>query len=102
MISHYGIWGAAVVWFGRQVIDSIILYIMARKLLNNKFSFMQRITIPVSVALLYLFLIAFLLDPHLKGLLVVLPLITSAPIIWYLVLTKEERIAVWSYVKMLG
>jgi O-antigen/teichoic acid export membrane protein len=101
MISRYGIWGAAVVWFARQVVDGIILFLLAKRILKDDVFLVRRVGIPVGTAVIYFFLVAFLADFLHRGLTVILPLIAGAPIIWYLVLTREERIAVWSYIKML-
>jgi len=91
LVNTYGIVGAAVAWIVRVVIDTIVLFNIAHKLLLVTSPFSLRPVSMTCIALSMLILGAIMPGITIKGLFLLLILPTFAVVTWYFVLADDER-----------
>lgn len=99
-IKHYGINGAAFVWLLRMLIDGVILFLLAKRIIAAHFEFHFK---PYFLLIPLLFLISF--SPilantiGLKAVLLLLVLSAFAYVTWNFFLAAEEKIFLLSQLK---
>ncbi len=91
LLGAYGIEGAAMAWVGRIVVDTVILFFMAKRLLPGGTLNMRRIALAIAAALLILIVAASSVGIVEKGVFLVFALSSFALVTWLLILTPEER-----------
>ncbi len=91
LLGAYGIEGAAMAWVGRIVVDTTILFAMAKRLLPGGTLDTRRMALAMVVALLILVLAASPAEMVEKGVFLLLTLSSFALVTWLLILTPEER-----------
>ena len=97
LIGAYGIEGAAIVWVLRVVLDAVVLFFMAGRLLHGGGVPIIRPTLTMAGSLVC-FAGAFLLVGLVaKGIFLVGVLLTFVLAVWFLLLAPEERVLVRSY-----
>jgi len=91
LISANGIVGATIVWTVRIIADTLVLFAMARRLLQLGTGMMLRKCFVVWPAFLTLAIAMTLTDLALKGVLLSAAFLIYVPVAWFLLLTSEER-----------
>ncbi len=91
LISANGIVGATIVWTVRIIADTLVLFAMARRLLQPGAGMMLRKCFVVWPAFLTLAIAMTLTDLALKGVLLSAAFLIYVPVAWFLLLTSEER-----------
>jgi len=91
LVAEYGIEGAAIAWVIRIVIDTGLLFGIARRFLPARESITLRATVTIVSALLMLALATFPVGIAMKGLFLLLILPAFAIITWFFILIAEER-----------
>jgi O-antigen/teichoic acid export membrane protein len=66
LTKHLGIEGTAIAWTGRLVLDAVLLFFFADRLLPHKSKFLPKLTATMAVALLVLWSAAYLRTPLTK------------------------------------
>ena len=99
-IKHYGINGAAFVWLLRMLIDGVILFLLAKRIIATHFEFHFK-TYFLLFPLLFLISFApiFASTIVLKAVLLLLVLATFGYVSWNYFLAKEEKIILISRIK---
>jgi len=91
MVGDYGIIGAAIAWVVRVAIDTIILFVMAHRLLSTVSPFTLRSVIIAGMALFVLVLGAVIPGLVMKGVFLLMTLSIFAVVAWFFILAKDER-----------
>jgi len=90
-VRGYGIEGAAFAWTLRVTVDALLMYLVSRRFLpTTEVSATRKILLPIS-AMVVLAIAALLRDPTLKGLYLGATLVSFVLLMWFWVLTPEER-----------
>ncbi len=92
LIKAHGIEGVAIAWTARVTIDTLLLFLMAQKLLPECTSYNRRIAVITTIALLAL--LSGVLIPQLlvvKVLFLIISLPVFMAILWFFMLAAEER-----------
>ena len=90
----YGIEGTAIVWLIRVVVDTVMLFGIARRLLRESAFVVKRAALMLGTGLLVLALAMLPMNVTLKSGFLLLALFSFALAGWFLVLSPEERIIV--------
>jgi O-antigen/teichoic acid export membrane protein len=91
MTSTFGIEGTALVWSARAMIDALILFAMARRILPQGSFGLMHAELPAGLAMLMLSLAIVPKDLVINGGFVVFTMVLFAFTGWFLVLDKTER-----------
>jgi O-antigen/teichoic acid export membrane protein len=91
LINTLGIKGAAIAWVARIGIDTVCLFGMVNWFLPTKKLIFRRKILPMGAALLALALATMPVGLGMKGLFLLVTLITFTLASWFLILTPEER-----------
>jgi O-antigen/teichoic acid export membrane protein len=91
LIRTYGIEGAAIAWFGRVLVDTIALFLMARRLLADRSKSLLAPSVGAVTTLAVLALAAFPAGNATKGLFLLVTLPGFAVVAWISVLNGTER-----------
>jgi O-antigen/teichoic acid export membrane protein len=91
LIQADGIEGAAIAWVGRIVVDTIALFLVAKRLLPESSQALRKLAAGVAATLTVLGLAALPLGIGWKGLLLLVTLSSFAVIAWMLLLDAAER-----------
>lgn len=91
LVCVYGIVGAAIAWILRVAIDTIILFIMAERILPLLLPFLLRFVFMAGVALFVLVLGVIIQGLVMKALFLLLTLLAFAFVAWFIILTTGER-----------
>jgi O-antigen/teichoic acid export membrane protein len=97
LISKRGIEGAAIAWSARAALDALILFVLTRLVLPGKSPMRLRTALLPSVALLILALAAVLQGPIVKALFLMGTILFFVLVMWFRILTPEERTLAQSY-----
>ncbi|MFC1543371.1 flippase [Candidatus Neomarinimicrobiota bacterium] len=100
LTSNYGIIGTAIAWTARVMVDGIFLFLIVLRLLPVNPSSVWRMMVMTGAALLMMAIGAQL--PHLlmKGLFLLLTLLTFVLVAWFSILAPDERRMVLRWVKV--
>jgi O-antigen/teichoic acid export membrane protein len=99
LLRSHGIEGAAMAWFLRMAIDTLVLFGVAHWLLKIDPIVIRRLVLALGVALIILGIATLPSTLFTEVLFVVLTLLAFTGVAWYLVLTAEERALVQNYAK---
>ena len=99
LLGAYGIVGAAIAWVLRVTVDTLILFIMAHRLLSAGSPFMLRPMLMAGIALFVLALGAVIPALAMKGLFLLLVLLLFAAAAWFVILATDERNMIRSRLK---
>ena len=91
LLGAYGIVGAAIAWTLRVTIDTLFLFVMARRLLSVESLFQLRSVLIIGMAFFLLPLGAAISGIAMKGLFLLLVLPLFAGISWFFILAIDER-----------
>ena len=91
LLGVYGIVGAAIAWTLRVTIDTLFLFVMARRLLSVESLFQLRSVLIIGMAFFLLPLGAAISGIAMKGLFLLLVLPLFAGISWFFILAIDER-----------
>lgn len=91
LVSVYGIVGAGIAWVARVAVDTIILFIIAQRLLPSVSMLTLRPVLMTGIALFVLALGAVIPGLTMKGLFLLLVLPIFAAITWFVILATDER-----------
>ena len=91
LLDAYGIVGAAIAWVARVAIDTIILFVMAHRLLSAEALFTLRPVLMAGMALFVLALGTVIPGLAMKGLFLLLVLFLFAAVAWFFILATDER-----------
>jgi len=94
LIGAYGIEGAAIAWVVRIVVDTIILFGMAQRLLPTTASIIKRKVLALAGALLMLAIGSLQISFIIKGLFLLLTLSVFIFVSWFLILAPDERVMI--------
>jgi len=100
LINVYGIEGVAIAWTMRLLIDTLLLFVMAQKLLPDCASHNRRIALAMALALLTLLAGTFISHLLIKVLFLSISLLVFIVALWFFMLAKEERALIWKRLKM--
>jgi O-antigen/teichoic acid export membrane protein len=89
--TAFGIIGAAYAWVLRTMIDTILLFYTASRLIPNNQSLMQCMGFSTGVAVLIFAFASLKLDLYIKGIYCLLTLLAFVITTWFLVLETDER-----------
>lgn len=101
LMTDHGIVGAAVAWLARVVVDAVIIFAMARRILPNVSSATSWLVVLVSIALIFLASGAMIPNVEAKifFLLIVMPLFIMFS--WFVILDAEEKNFIRNFLKVL-
>ena len=102
LIKGFGLEGAALAWVLRVVLDAILLFYLAQRLLPASVLLLQRLVVPVGLALMALAIAALLVGPVMKGFFLALTSLGFIPAAWFHILSPEERARVKSHLRPLS
>jgi len=91
LAKAHGIDGVAIAWTGRATADALVLFVMAKRFLPVRTSSRMQTTLLVALAFVTLALATL---PHgllLKGIFLLLTILSFVLVTWFLVLSPEER-----------
>jgi O-antigen/teichoic acid export membrane protein len=91
LVGAYGIVGAAIAWVLRVAIDTMFLFVMARRLLSAASPFTLRPVLMAGMALFTLALSAVIPGLAMKGVFLLLVLFIFAVVAWFVILATDER-----------
>jgi O-antigen/teichoic acid export membrane protein len=97
LISKRGIEGAAIAWSARVSIDALFLFVLARRSLPGKSVMPLRTALLPGAALLILAPAALLQSPIVKGAFLLGTILCFVLVMWFRILTPEERTLAQSY-----
>lgn len=97
LISKRGIEGAAIAWSARVSIDALFLFVLARRSLPGKSVIPLRTALLPGAALLILASAALLQSPFAKGVFLLGTILCFVLVMWFRILTPEERTLAQSY-----
>jgi O-antigen/teichoic acid export membrane protein len=100
LLNDYGIVGAAIAWVLRMVVDTIILFVMASRLLSTSAHFTRRLLFTACIALFSLALATVVIGLVMKWLFILLMLLLFAVGAWLFILTREDKILIRKYIKI--
>lgn len=102
LLKQHGIEGAAIAWLGRSVVDAIILFALADKLLYANWILLQRLIFGGAVVI-PIFLISASIEALMGKIMASLLLLLSYLLVaWFLLLQKEERQFIQFRLRLLG
>jgi O-antigen/teichoic acid export membrane protein len=99
LIRAHGIEGAAFAWMARNVIEALVLFGMAQRLLPVSASTIRRVASVMVVTTIVLILGILLTGTVVKGVFILLTLLAFALVAWFLILTQEERAVIRNRLK---
>lgn len=91
LLSDYGIVGVAIAWVSRVVLDALLLFIMAQKLLPSKPQLLFRTAWVVSLSVLMLVLGAVIPVFAVKSGVFLVMLFAFVMVAWFILLTSDEK-----------
>jgi O-antigen/teichoic acid export membrane protein len=91
LLNAYGIVGVAIAWVLRVVVDTIVLFIMANKLLQIAQPYVLRTLLMVGVVLFILVVGVQLSEISTKGLFILLTLCIFTITTWFVILSSQEK-----------
>ncbi|NOX76411.1 MAG: flippase [Gammaproteobacteria bacterium] len=91
LLDAYGITGAAIAWVLRVAVDTLILFVMADRLLSMGSPFSRRPMLLACSALVVLTFGAMITGFAVKGLFVALVLLIYVLLAWFVLLANDER-----------
>ncbi len=91
LLDVYGILGAAIAWVARVAFDTLVLFILAHRLLSSVSPFSLRPVLMASVALFALALGIVIQGLATKGLFLLLVMLIFAVVSWFIILAEDER-----------
>jgi O-antigen/teichoic acid export membrane protein len=97
LIRTYGIEGAAIAWTFRMALDAVLLFVMSRRVLFGESSMRLRNLALPGVALLGLGMAALLNGFIVKSVFLLTTNLGFALVMWFRILTPEERMLAQSY-----
>ncbi|MFZ3361833.1 MAG: hypothetical protein WA153_00150, partial [Candidatus Acidiferrales bacterium] len=97
LISTRGIEGAAIAWSVRVAFDALFLFVLAKRFVPASSPIRLRTAFVVAVALGILALATLLQGPIVKGLFLLGTILCFALVMWFRILTPEERTLAQSY-----
>jgi O-antigen/teichoic acid export membrane protein len=97
MIGARGIEGAAIAWTARVAADALFLFFVARRFLLGNSPIRLRTVLLPATALLILAAAALLQGPIVKGLFLLGTILCFALVMWFRILTPDERTLAQSY-----
>lgn len=100
LINVRGIEGAAIVWTIRIAIDTLLLFGLAYKLLQKDMKFTGHLTSSILVAIFTLAIASLRMGIAVRGIFLLLILLTFAPVAWFLILSPQEQALVRGYIKL--
>ncbi|NOZ51521.1 MAG: flippase [Gammaproteobacteria bacterium] len=101
LIGDYGIIGAAIAWVLRVAVDTVILFVMAHRLLPTVSPFTRRPVLIAGMALFVLGLGAMVPGLVMKGVYLLLVLLIFAAVSWFILLATDERNMIRSRLKII-
>ena len=97
LISTRGIEGAAIAWSARMAFDALFLFVLARRFVPGSSPVRLRTALLVAMALGILALAALLQGLVVKGFFLLGTILCFALVMWFRILTPEERTVAQSY-----
>jgi len=97
LISTHGIEGAAIAWSARVAFDALFLFGLAKRFVPGKSPIRLQTALVVAVALGILALAPLLHGPIVKGLFLLGTILCFALVMWFRILTPEERTLAQNY-----
>jgi O-antigen/teichoic acid export membrane protein len=97
MIRTRGIEGAAIAWSARVAFDALLLFMLAKRFLPGKRSMRWQTAVLPALVVLILALAALLQGLIVKGLFLAGTILCFALVMWFRILTPEERMLAQSY-----
>jgi O-antigen/teichoic acid export membrane protein len=97
LVRMRGIEGAAIAWSARVAVDTLLLFVMAKRFLPGKSPIRLRTALLPAAALLVLALAALLEGVVVKGVFLFGTILCFALLMWFRILTPEERTLAQSY-----
>lgn len=92
MIGRYGIDGAAIAWAGRTTVDGLLLFYVANRfLLTGKFTRRWKTALVTAAAFLLLFVGMLPMNIIVKAIYLAVVMIILILVVWYKVLSLEEK-----------
>lgn len=99
-LNSFGIYGAACAWVLRVTVDAILFFIIANRFLSKSSKSFISIFLKVSIALLLLVIGALVPETIVKGVFILIVLLTFAFYTWTKKLAEEEKIFITDLFKM--
>ena len=99
LLNAYGIVGVAIAWVLRVAVDTIILFIMANRLLFIAPPYAMRTLLTAGIVLFSLALGAVISEIAIKGLFLLLMLLTFSVIAWFVIITTQEKSIIHNHLK---
>ncbi len=94
LLGVYGIEGAAMVWLGRILVDMVVLFGMAKRMLPPESLDMRRPILILAATLLVMALAALPTNIAMKGLFLLFTLPSFALAAWFLLFATDERVPI--------
>jgi len=91
LLNAYGIVGVAIAWVLRVAVDTIILFMMANRLLSITPHYELRTLLTAGIVLFSLALGAMIHEITIKWLFLLLMLLIFSVITWFVILTTQEK-----------
>ena len=91
LLSYYGIVGVAIAWVARVVIDALLLFVIANRLLPSGPNVMSRAVLMTAMSLSMLALGMFIPGLALKGGVLFVMLLAFITFAWFIVLATDEK-----------
>ncbi len=97
LIGRLGVEGAAIAWSARVAVDTLFLFVLAKRFLPANRPLRLRTALLPAIALLILALAALLRGPVVKGFFLLGTILCFVLVTWFRILTPEERTLGQSY-----
>ena len=91
LLSYYGIVGVAIAWVARVVLDAMLLFVIANRLLPSGPNVISRAVLMTGMSLSMLALVAFIPGLALKGGVLLVMLLAFVVFAWFIVLVTDEK-----------
>lgn len=99
MLHMYGIAGAAIAWVLRVVIDAVLLFVMADRVLLTASTFTLRPMFAAGVALFLITLGSVISGVTIKTMFLLLVMLFFCPTVWFVMLAPDEKRMIRNHLK---
>jgi O-antigen/teichoic acid export membrane protein len=97
LVGRLGIEGAAIAWTGRVMVDALFLFGLAKRYLPDKGAIRLQTALVLGATLLILALAALVEGPFIKGAFLLGATLCFVLVMWFRILTPEDRMLAQSY-----
>lgn len=101
LVRLYGIEGAAIAWVLRIACDTVLLFALAKRILPEVCGWSYRLSLLMGSALIIFALCGAMVDLIPRLVLLLLTLVSFAPVAWFVILNSSDRVSLVGLLKAL-